>query len=68
MPPAAIFPSVFDGIVNLAKAGMIVTLFLIGAGLSRQTLKNVGARPLIQGVVLWTVISVVSLWAVLHLL
>lgn len=66
--PAFIFPSVFEGVVNLAKAGMIFTLFLIGAGLSRQTLKNVGARPLIQGVVLWIVISVVSLWAVLHLL
>lgn len=66
--PAAIFPSLYDGIVNLAKAGMVVTLFLIGASLSRKTLQNVGARPLVQGVVLWIVISVVSLWAVLHLL
>lgn len=66
--PAIIFPSVFEGIVNLAKAGMIATLFLIGASLSRDTLKNVGARPLIQGVLLWIVISVVSLFAVLRLL
>jgi uncharacterized integral membrane protein (TIGR00698 family) len=66
--PASIFPSVFDGIVNLAKAGMIVTLFLIGASLSRKTLKSVGARPMIQGVLLWLVISTISLWAVLHLL
>ncbi len=63
-----VFPSVFDALVNLAKAGMIVTLFLIGAGLSRETLKQVGPKPLIQGVVLWVVISVVSLWAVLNLL
>ena len=63
-----VFPSVFDALVNLAKTGMIVTLFLIGASLSRETLRKVGARPLIQGVVLWIVISVVSLWAVLHLL
>lgn len=63
-----VFPSVFDALVNLAKAGMIVTLFLIGASLSRETLRSVGARPLIQGVLLWIVISVVSLWAVLNLL
>ena len=63
-----VFPSVFDALVNLAKAGMIVTLFLIGASLSRETLRKVGARPLIQGVLLWIVISSVSLWAVLNLL
>ena len=66
--PSFIFPSVFDGVVNLAKAGMIVTLFLIGASLSRETLRNVGAKPLIQGVLLWIVISVVSLFAVLRIL
>ncbi|MEO6052323.1 MAG: putative sulfate exporter family transporter [Pyrinomonadaceae bacterium] len=66
--PSIIFPSVFDAIVNLAKAGMVVTLFLIGASLSRETLRSVGVRPLIQGVFLWIVISVVSLWAVLNLL
>jgi len=63
-----ILPSVFDSLVNLAKAGMVVTLFLIGASLSRETLRSVGARPLIQGVLLWIVISAVSLWAVLNLL
>ena len=63
-----IFPSIFDSFVNLGKAGMIITLFLIGASLSREMLKNVGMRPLIQGVVLWVVISVVSLWAVTYLL
>ncbi|MEP6787623.1 MAG: putative sulfate exporter family transporter [Acidobacteriota bacterium] len=66
--PSIILPSVFDAVVNLAKAGMIVTLFLIGASLSRETLKSVGTKPLIQGVLLWIVISVVSLWAVLGLL
>lgn len=66
--PAVILPSVFDTIVNLAKAGMIVTLFLIGASLSRETLRKVGVRPLVQGVFLWIVISVVSLFAVLRIL
>ncbi len=66
--PAWIEPSMFDAIVNLAKAGMTVTLFLIGASLSRKTLQTVGIRPLIQGVTLWIVSSVVSLFAVFNLL
>jgi len=66
--PGEFPPSVFDSLVNLAKAGLTVTLFLIGASLSRETLKKVGIKPLIQGVVLWILISIVSLWAVLHLL
>ena len=66
--PALIFPSIFDALVNLGKAGMLITLFLIGSSLSRKMMKEVGAWPLIQGVVLWIVISVVSLWAVVNLL
>jgi len=66
--PAWIFPSIFDSLVNLAKAGMAVTLFLIGASLSRAILKNVGFRPLIQGIILWLIISVVSLIAVMQIL
>lgn len=66
--PPFIHTSLFDSAVNLAKAGMIVTLFLIGASLSRETLRNVGSRPLIQGVILWIAISSAGLWAVLNLL
>lgn len=66
--PSKIEPSVFDAIVNLAKAGMTITLFLIGASLSRETLRKVGLRPLVQGVLLWIVISAVSLFAVLRIL
>ncbi len=66
--PAEIPPSLFDSVVMLAKTGLTVTLFLIGADLSRQTVKKVGVKPLVQGVILWILISIVSLWAVLHLL
>ena len=66
--PPEVPPSVFDSIVNLAKAGLTVTLFLIGASLSRETLRIVGVRPLVQGVVLWLVISIVSLWTVWKIL
>ncbi|HTK26185.1 MAG TPA: putative sulfate exporter family transporter [Pyrinomonadaceae bacterium] len=66
--PSAILPSIFDSLVNLAKAGMTVTLFLIGVSLSRKTLRAVGVRPLLQGILLWIVISVVSLFAVFKML
>jgi uncharacterized membrane protein YadS len=39
----------------------LVTLFLIGTGISKETLRRVGARPLAQGVFLWTIVSVSSL-------
>lgn len=49
------------GIVWFAKKGLCMTLFLIGSGLSLDVLRSVGVRPLIQGVVLWIVIAMLSL-------
>lgn len=66
--PDFVLPSLFDSVVMTAKTGLTLTLFLIGASLSRATLKKVGARPLVQGGALWLVISLISLWAVLSLL
>jgi len=54
--------------VAIAKAGLTLTLFLIGSGLSRAVLWSVGVKPLIQGVLLWIVISAAALWAVSTLL
>jgi len=50
--------------VAVAKAGLTLTLFLIGCGLSRKVLQSVGIKPLLQGVVLWIGISAAALWAV----
>ena len=44
-----------------AKTGMTLTLLLIGTSLSRASLKAVGIRPILHGLALWLVISVVSL-------
>lgn len=66
--PPIVLPSLFDSLVNLAKAGLTVTLFLIGLSLSKEMLKRVGWRPFALGTGLWIVISVVSLWAVFNLL
>ncbi len=51
--------------VWIARRGMVVTLFLIGASLSLQSIKNVGIKPLIQAVALWIVIGISSLLVVL---
>lgn len=53
-------------IVKIAKAGLILTLFFIGAGLSIKTIKSVGAKPLIQGVLLWICIASASLFFIIN--
>ncbi|MBI3788545.1 MAG: putative sulfate exporter family transporter [Ignavibacteriales bacterium] len=63
-----VITSLSDTIVSISKIGLTLTLFLIGAGLSRSMLKAVGVRPLIQGVLLWLIISILSLWVVLSFL
>ena len=52
-------------LIWLAKKGLTVTLFLIGAGLSRSVIKQVGIRPMIQGVLLWAFIALLSLVVVM---
>ncbi|RZL60352.1 MAG: putative sulfate exporter family transporter [Pedobacter sp.] len=51
-------------LTNIAKAGLTLTLFLIGCGLNRKTISSVGFKPLIQGVILWVIIATAALWAV----
>ena len=42
---------------------MILTLFLIGANLSREKLRELGMKPVLMGIGLWIVLSTV--WCVL---
>lgn len=51
-------------IVSIAKAGLTLTLFLIGSGLSKKVLLSVGVLPFLQAIILWVVISLTSLWAI----
>jgi uncharacterized integral membrane protein (TIGR00698 family) len=58
------FPSlarVTASLSTLGRLGLTATLYLIGTGLSRATLKEVGIRPLLQGVVLWVIVGCLSL-------
>jgi uncharacterized integral membrane protein (TIGR00698 family) len=50
--------------VKLAKIGLTATLFLIGTGISVATIKRVGPRPLLQGIILWLIVSIGSLWLI----
>jgi len=51
-------------IVKVAKIGLTATLFLIGSGISVTTIKRVGHRPLLQGIILWLLVLVGSLWLI----
>jgi uncharacterized integral membrane protein (TIGR00698 family) len=62
VPPTAYGP--LDLVARLARVGLVLTLFLIGAGLTRATLRSVGIRPMLQGVLLWAALGAASLAAV----
>jgi uncharacterized integral membrane protein (TIGR00698 family) len=54
----------YSVLYRIAKIGLTATLYLIGTGISLATLKKVGHRPLLQGVILWLLISAGSLWLI----
>jgi uncharacterized integral membrane protein (TIGR00698 family) len=51
-------------IVGASHAGLTLTLFLIGSGLTRQVLRQTGVRPMFQGVLVWMLIAGGTLWAI----
>lgn len=48
-----------------AQRSLVLTLFLIGSGLSRSALHAVGRRPLVQGLILWVLMGSGTLGAIL---
>lgn len=58
--------AIFHGFYRLGIVGLAATLFLIGNTVSRGTLKTVGPRPLLQGVLLWIVVAITSLLMIRH--
>lgn len=55
------FAPAYPKLNMLGKTGLTVTLYLIGTGISRSTLKQVGVRPLLQGILLWAMVAISSL-------
>jgi uncharacterized integral membrane protein (TIGR00698 family) len=58
---------IYQHFVHFSKKGLALTLFLIGAGLNLETIKAVGIKPFLQGIILWIFISVLSLIALIFL-
>ena len=58
------FANFWHVLSNLGRLGLTATLYLIGTGISRATLRQVGVRPLLQGVILWILVGVTSLWLI----
>jgi uncharacterized integral membrane protein (TIGR00698 family) len=56
-----IFQSFYPVLKHLGVIGLTVTLYLIGTGLSMKTLREVGVRPFLQGILLWIFVAVGSL-------
>jgi len=61
--PATAAPAL-DAAAHAARWMLVLTLFLIGAGLTRATLRSVGTRPLVQGLILWIAVGSLSLLVV----
>jgi uncharacterized integral membrane protein (TIGR00698 family) len=60
--PALRMPGHFVAIA--ARRLLVLTLFLIGAGLSREALRSVGLRPFLQGLLLWLIVGTLGLGVV----
>ena len=60
-----VFAPIYPQLSSLGKIGLTVTLYLIGTGISLSTLKQVGVRPLLQGILLWAIVASLSL-ALIH--
>jgi uncharacterized integral membrane protein (TIGR00698 family) len=56
-----IFQCAYPVLKHLGGIGLTVTLYLIGTGLSVKTLREVGVRPFLQGILLWLFVAVGSL-------
>ncbi|MDR3580836.1 MAG: putative sulfate exporter family transporter [Oryzomonas sp.] len=59
------YNQVWQPLNGMAKQSLVVTLFLIGCGLTREVLGRTGIKPLAQGVILWAIVSVTSAVAIL---
>ena len=59
------FEPLWHPLNSIARQSLVVTLFLIGSGLTREVLGKTGIKPLAQGVTLWIIVSVTSATAIL---
>ena len=58
-------PQVGATVNGVARKCLTLTMFFIGASLSPAVIRQVGVKPLLQGVILWVLVSAVTLAVVL---
>lgn len=51
------FNPFWNSVALIAKQSLVVTLFLIGAGLTKNVLQDIGVKPLLQGTMVWLLVS-----------
>ena len=61
------YGSLWGELSAIARQSLVVTLFLVGAGLSGDVLRKVGARPFLQGITLWLLVSALTLTALMFI-
>ncbi len=54
-------------ISGISRCVLTVTLFLIGCGLSGQPVRRIGLKPVLQGLILWVIVSVGTLLVIVYL-
>ncbi len=59
------YPEVGKCISGIARRMMVLTMFFIGASLSLNALKNIGYKALLMGILLWLIVSLLSLFIIL---
>jgi uncharacterized integral membrane protein (TIGR00698 family) len=54
----------FDTAARAGRTTLVLTLFLIGASVTREQLRTIGVRPLVHGILLWLAVTVPTLVAI----
>lgn len=60
------FVDIYTVLYKVSKQMMVVSLFLIGSGISITSIKSIGQKVIIQAVGIWVVICLLSLYYVTH--
>lgn len=59
------YPEVGRWLSLVARKGLVLTMFFIGASFSREAVRGIGFKPFVFGVLLWIIISTASLVVVM---
>ncbi len=55
---------IFHVVYEISRQGLVITLFLIGSNITLNTIKTVGYKPFVLGILLWVIMSSLTLFVV----